>query len=69
MLYCYHSDAIEVSLASTTNDRITDFDVVFKTPWTCIKLGAILYRAIEVFERFCIGVLTLKVVSRRFLID
>ena len=51
-----------------TNDRTTDIDVVFETTWTCIRLGAILHRALEVFERSCTGVMSLKMLSRSYLI-
>ena len=49
--------------------RKTDFDVVFKTTWTPIRVGAFLHGAPETFERSYAGVMTLKVIIRRILID
>ncbi len=69
VLYCYHGDAVEVSPARMTNDRTTDIDVVFETTWTCISLGAILHRTLELFERSCTGVVSLKMFSKRYPID
>lgn len=62
MLFRHHDDAIEVSLAQVTNDWTTDFDVILETTWTCIRLGAILHRALYIFEKSCTGVMSLKMV-------
>ena len=69
MLYYHHGNSIEVSLVQIANDKTTDFDVVFETTWTCIRLGAIRYRALDVVEPSCIRVMMLKMVNRSHIVE